>query len=107
MKRFVIDPNSRKPIPVAILTTADFDAATVDPLSVQFGPDRTTTKKDICRLKDIDFDGDVDLVLFFRQSESGIQCGDTTATLIGITYNVQEIVGTDSINTVGCVNPYP
>jgi hypothetical protein len=34
-----INPRSKGVIPVAILTTDTFDATTVDPLSVTFGPD--------------------------------------------------------------------
>ena len=36
-----INPKNKGVIPVAILTTATFDATTVDPLSVTFGPHET------------------------------------------------------------------
>ena len=43
-----INLKSRRSIPVAILTTASFDATTVDPLSLKFGPGAGTyTARDI------------------------------------------------------------
>ena len=52
-------------------------------------------------LGDVDSDGDMDLLLHFRISETGIQCGDTEATLIGEAGS-SSITGTDSIKTTGC-----
>jgi hypothetical protein len=97
-----INPKSKGNIPVAILTTGDFDATTVDPLSVEFGPDGATESHGRGHIEDVDGDGDDDLVLHFRTQDTGIQCGDTSASLIGETSGGQAIEGSDSINTVGC-----
>jgi len=53
-------------------------------------------------VKDIDGDGDMDVVLHFNSQDTGIQCGDTDATLTGMTGSGQAITGTDSIKTVPC-----
>ena len=45
---------------------------------------------------------DPDIVLHFGTQETGIQCGDTSATLTGNTVSGQAIEGSGSINTVGC-----
>jgi hypothetical protein len=45
------------------------------------------------------------LLLFSKTAESGIACGDTTASLSGATYAGQAITGTDAIKTVGCPAP--
>jgi dipeptidyl aminopeptidase/acylaminoacyl peptidase len=97
-----INPKSKGNIPVAILTTEDFDATTVDPLSVEFGPYGATESHGRGHIEDVDGDGDDDLVLHFRTQDTGIQCGDTSASLTGETFGGQMIEGSDSINTVGC-----
>ena len=97
-----INPKSKGNIPVAILTTEDFDATTVGPLSVEFGPHGATESHGRGHIEDVDGDGDDDLVLHFRTQDTGIQCGDTSASLTGETFGGQMIEGSDSINTVGC-----
>lgn len=97
-------------IPVAILTTrraagesVDFDATTVDPLSVRFGRTGTEAAEihNTGHIEDVDGDGDLDLVLHFRFGDTGIRCGDIQARLTGRTFSGQRITGTDSIRTVG------
>ena len=97
-----IDPKSKGVIPVAILTTDTFDAATVDPLSVKFGPSGATEAQGRGQIEDADGDGDLDLVLRFRTQDTGITCGATAASLTGETFTGQPITGSDSIKTVGC-----
>lgn len=102
-----INPRSRGVLPVAILSThttageaLDFDARQVDPASVRFGPNAATATRH--QVMDVDHDRDADLLLFFETEESGIACGDTTASLTGATYAGQAITGSDAIKTVGC-----
>ncbi len=97
-----INPRSKGVIPVAILTTPTFDATTVDPLSVMFGPNGATEAHGRGHIEDADGDGDNDLVLHFRTQATGVQCGDTSASLTGQTGSGQAIAGADSIVTVGC-----
>lgn len=97
-----INPRSRGVIPVAILTTETFDATTVDPLSVRFGPHGAVEAHRRGHIEDADGDGDLDMVLHFNTQETGIQCGDTSASLTGQTFGGQAIQGSDSIVTVGC-----
>ena len=97
-----VKPGSGRKIPVAILTTETFDATTVNPLSVKFGPNGALETHGQGHVKDVDGDGDLDLLLHFISRETGIQCGDTTASLTGKTFAMLEITGTDSIVTRGC-----
>ena len=97
-----INLKSKGKIPVAILTTGDFDALLVDPLTVQFGPDAATESHRLWHVKDIDEDGNADLLFHFNTQETGIVCGNTEATLTGETHDGQAISGTDAINTVNC-----
>ncbi len=100
------DGRGRGVIPVAILTTATFDAATVDHATVRFGPAgaaeaHANRRGPIRHLEDVDGDGDRDLVFHFRQEETGIRCGDTAALLTGMTYDGRKVEGTDLIQTKG------
>ena len=97
-----INPKSKGVIPVAILTTDILDATTVDPLSVRFGPNGAKAVPQKWYIKDIDKDGEPDLVLHFKTRATGIRCGDTTASLTGETFDGNFIQGSDFIKTVGC-----
>jgi hypothetical protein len=95
-----INPNSRGVIPVAILSGPAFDAATVDPATVRFGPDDAEPARR-GRLEDVDDDGDDDLILHFRTQETGIALGDLDACLSGLTFDAEVVAGCDDIKTVG------
>jgi hypothetical protein len=100
-----INPSSRQKISVAILTTDTFLAFNeVDPLSVAFGPAEATEFHRASHVKDVDEDGDMDLLFHFNTQDTGIQCGDTEATLTGMTFGGEPITitGTDTIVTVNC-----
>jgi hypothetical protein len=97
-----INPKSKGKIPVAILTTGTFDATGVDPSTVLFGATGTEAAPVQSALEDVDADGDIDMILHFNTQDTGIVCGDTTASLTGQTFNGLAIEGSDSIKTVGC-----
>ena len=106
------DPNSincknqKEVIPVVILTTSIFDAATVDADTVRFGTNgaqeihKDKNNKAKRHIEDADKDGDLDLVLHFKFADTGIQCGDIKAILTGKTNDNFDIAGSDSIRTV-------
>jgi hypothetical protein len=86
------DPNSinctndRGVIPVAILTTADFDATAVDHTTVMFeGAAETHVDKKTGlprrHEEDVDSDGDRDLVFHFRYGNTGFDCSSTEGVL--------------------------
>jgi hypothetical protein len=97
-----INPKSNGVIPVAILTTDAFDATTVDPLSVRFGPNGAEEAHHKGHIEDVNHDGEPDLVLHFQTQATGIQCGQTSASLTGETFDGDPIQGSDTIETVGC-----
>jgi hypothetical protein len=97
-----INPRSRGVIPVAILSTSDFDAATVDPSMLRFGPDGASIVHPGGYLEDVNGDGLLDLVVHFQTQETGIECGDTSVSLSGSTFDGEIFEATDAIRTVGC-----
>jgi hypothetical protein len=80
-------------VPVAVLTTDDFDAATVDPATVEFAG-----AAPVCwRLRDVDRDGDDDMILHFRIQELNLDQDSTEATLTGQTTQGILIEGSDEV----------
>ena len=101
------DPNSINVkstgvVPVAILSTADFDASSVDPSTVAFGPDEAAITHTAGHIDDVNGDGFPDLVLHFQTTETGIDCGDTSASLTGQIFGGQAIQGEDAVRPVPC-----
>ena len=98
------DPNSinlksKGVVPVAVLTTDDFDASDVDPTTVEFAgaePVRWV-------MEDVDGDGDVDMLFHFKTQELvDLDEDSTEATLIAYTYDPLNrlIEGKDTVNIV-------
>ena len=113
---FVDTAATNKSVQVALLTTqiaagdeTDFDAATIDPQSVRFGPDQAAPDANYLpfALNDIDADGDADLSLNFPIPATGIACEDTSAEIIGTTNVATVFNGSDSITTPDCPNCHP
>ncbi|UCG58356.1 MAG: hypothetical protein JSU70_02385 [Phycisphaerales bacterium] len=97
-----INPEARGVIPVAILTTADFDASSVNPATVALEDVLAKEKGKSGKygsLEDVDGDGDLDLVV---QIPNTIDWPDdaTEATLTGETWDGIAIEGTDSVRIV-------
>ncbi len=101
-ERNPVNLRSKGIIPVAILTTESFDATQVAWESVEFGPAGATEFHEQSHVKDADGDGDADVVLHFRTSDTGMLCTDTEATLTGETFSGDAFTGADSISVVKC-----
>ncbi len=89
-------------IPVAILSDAVFDASTVDTATVAFGPSGAGVVHVGGHIDDVNSDGFNDLLLHFKTPDTGITCGDTSASLTGTTFGGQAIDGTDSLVAFPC-----
>jgi hypothetical protein len=70
-----INLKSKDVVPVAVLTTVDFDAVTVDLATVEFAealPLRWT-------FEDLDYDGDEDILFFFKKEQLNLDENSTEA----------------------------
>ncbi len=92
----VVRLSSGAKVPVAILSAAGFDAATVNPATVLFAGAVSVGSK----LEDVDSDGDLDLLLYFRARLLDLDASDTEATLTGDTLDGTPIEGTDTVKVI-------
>jgi len=99
-----INPRSHGKIPVAILSTLDFNAVTdVDTHSLSFGRTGNEASLAFCDAagEDVNDDGLADLVCHFNTQQTGLVAGDANAVLKGKTVTGTAIQGTEAIRTVG------
>jgi hypothetical protein len=96
-------------VPVAILSTDDFDALTVDHTTVLFGGaaaaihgQNKNQRQPVRQEEDVDSDGDLDLVLHFQIEDIALTCETESVSLVGFTYDGDQISGEDSVKMVGC-----
>jgi hypothetical protein len=100
-----INHKSKGKIPVAILSTADFDApGDVDWDSLTFGPTGDEVSLAFCSPspEDVDDDGLYDLVCHFFTQSAGFACGDEMGYLKGQTLDDVPMEGSDSVRIVPC-----
>jgi hypothetical protein len=97
-----INPNSTNNINVAIFSANGFDATAVDANTVRFGATGTEAAPIQGAIRDVDGDGQFDMVLRFAIPDTGIVCGSTFASLTGQTSQGLSIMGASPIKTVQC-----
>jgi hypothetical protein len=97
-----INVGKRGMIPFVISTSETFDASTIDVSTLLFGPGEAMAAHEGGHLEDADGDGDIDLVIHVRAEDTGIQCGDTTATFSATTFDGQAVAGSSAIEVIGC-----
>ena len=90
-------------VPVAIISTADFDATTVNPLTVSLASASVKLRGQgtpAASSEDVNGDDLLDLVVHVSTQALELSSGDTVATLQGMTYDGEYIEGTDSVRIV-------
>jgi uncharacterized repeat protein (TIGR01451 family) len=98
-----INPKSKGNIPVAILSSATFDAPSqVEKTSLTFGRTGDEQSLAFCNPngEDVNGDGLLDLICHFETQKTGFQSGDTQGVLKGKTVDGTPIKGTDSVKIV-------
>jgi len=97
--------NKKEVITVAVLTTEDFDALSIDHTTVTFeGASEIHVNKKtgepLRHMEDVDLDGDMDLVFHFILRDTTLTCSSETGTLVGERYDGIPVEGTDSVRMV-------
>lgn len=98
-----INLGSNGTIPVAILSTADFNAMTVDAASVTLAGAEVVVKGNgtpMATAEDVNADGLLDLVVHVFTSGLALAAGDVEAVLEGETYDGIAIRGSDGVRIV-------
>jgi len=93
-----INLGSKGVLPVALLSSPTFDATTVNPGSVQFGPNHISIIRS--SKQDVNNDGLPDLMLFFDNTLTGITLDDTQVCIFGQDETGTYISGCDGIVVV-------
>ncbi|MEO8166516.1 MAG: hypothetical protein ABI619_14085, partial [Betaproteobacteria bacterium] len=87
------------PITVVILTMDNFDATTVEPNSLTFG--KTGYERSLYRCRkngrDVNRDGRMDTVCYFKGDVANFQTGDLNGVLKGKTKSGEQIEGTAAL----------
>ena len=89
----------QEPIQVAILSMKDFDAMTVDPSSLTFGS--TGNEKSLIKChkhgKDVNHDGHIDMICYFKSAVANFQTGDLNGVLKAKTKSGMKIEGSGAL----------
>lgn len=94
-------PNKGGNLPVAVLSSAEFDATQVDPATLRFAVEEAAVVGEVS-ISDVDGLFGDDTTARFKVGEAGILCNDTEVTLAGSTYAGEPFAGTDSIDASEC-----
>ncbi|HEU4798257.1 MAG TPA: hypothetical protein VFT63_04975, partial [bacterium] len=98
-----INLRSKGTLPVAILGSADFNVADVDPSTVKLAGAAVVIKNNgqpMASTDDVNGDGFLDLVVHVDRTGLVLSAGDTEAALEGKTFDGKMIQGKDSIRVI-------
>ncbi|MGD8727998.1 MAG: hypothetical protein PVH40_10155 [Gemmatimonadales bacterium] len=99
-----VNLGSQGGLPVAVLSTADFDAATIDPATVTLAIAGVRVVGNagnlLATLEDVNSDGLLDLLVHIDTQGLELESGDAVAVLRASTYGGDAIEGTDTVRIV-------
>jgi hypothetical protein len=89
-------------LPVAMLSTAAFDATTLDQTTIRFGPTGTEAGPARTVTEDVDRDGRQDLMSLFRVADLELPCGGVALLLTAETASGGAVAGSERVTVIGC-----
>ena len=91
-----INLNGKGPFPIAILSTNDFDATTIDPHSIIAEPGGGSIFHKNGHIKDVNADGKDDLLIHIGKTSITLTT-DGTITITGSTFSGIPVQGSDDV----------
>lgn len=98
--RNLVDPDSTGLIPVAIHGGESFDALQCDLKSLRLSPGDAEARN--YRVTDVNRDGFIDLLAYFRSRAIRVGCGTTEMDLAGHIHQGMEMHGSDTVTNMRC-----
>jgi hypothetical protein len=92
---------SRGVLPVAIPSSADFDATTIDPASLRLGPNGAKPRAQHVHKVDVNGDGRLDLKVQFPVQDIGATADTTSLRLTGKLPDGRDFAAEDTVRIVG------
>ena len=97
-----VDLQSIGRLPVAVFGSPAFDPNLIDVASLRLGATGQEAAPVKHVFKDVNLDGEVDLLVRFTIADIGVTCTTKQLMLKGALQSGQEVVGTDFVNPVNC-----
>lgn len=98
--RNLIDPTSTRLVPVAMHGADTFDALQTDLRSLRLMPGDAPARN--YRVMDVNRDGFMDMVSYYRSRDLNIPCGESQLELTGSTHQGIEMHGADTVTNARC-----
>ena len=100
--RTTIEPDREGLMPVAVLSSAQFDASTIDPRTIRVGPTGTEAEPFRSMSDDVNRDGRTDLLVLVRVQEMRAKCGDKMIRLTAKTKAGADVEGSEEVTMERC-----
>lgn len=97
-----LEPKREGMVPIAVLSSKEFDATGVDLTSIRAGATGTEGSMFRSMKEDVDHDGDVDLIILFRVADLALTCNAKAITVKGKTAQGRDFEGTETVTMSGC-----
>jgi hypothetical protein len=97
-----IEPKREGMVPIAILSSKQFDATEIDAATIRAGAKGTEATVFRTALEDVNGDRLTDMMALFRVQDLALECSGTSITVKGRTNVKKDFEGTEKVTMVGC-----
>ncbi len=97
-----VEPDREGMMPVAVLSTSQFDAMSINPQTIRVGPTGTEAEPFRSMSDDVNRDGRTDLMVLIRVQDMKAKCGDKVIRLTAKTKTGADVEGSEDVRMEGC-----